>query len=121
MGRARDIDDPRPGPVIGPENVLWIHRERRGAGSGRGPGRAEDGDQSMRRTIALGLLTTTLGGCLPPGLDGAAAPTQPIGSMVPDPAYRPQVGDRSVLYGVAGDAPLEQLPLLQDITAFEML
>lgn len=40
--------------------------------------------------------------------------------MVPNPAYRPQVGDCSVLYGVAGKVPMEQLPLLQDITAFDI-
>lgn len=75
----------------------------------------------MRRSIVIGLLTASLNGCSPIALDpGASSSAPPAGSMVPDPAYRPQVGDRSVLYGVEGGGSMEQLPLLRDITAFDV-
>jgi hypothetical protein len=40
--------------------------------------------------------------------------------MVADPAYRPGVGDRAVLHGVEGDGRMERLPLLKDVTAYDV-
>src|SRR5262249_6793242 len=40
--------------------------------------------------------------------------------MVPDPAYQPRIGDRSVLYSIQDGYPLDRLPLLKDLTAYDI-
>jgi hypothetical protein len=40
--------------------------------------------------------------------------------MIPDPGYQPRVGDRAVLYGIEDGRVLERLPLLKDLTAFDI-
>jgi hypothetical protein len=73
----------------------------------------------MRPTMALGLFLLGLSGCMPPGL-GSPDPSTVPADMVPDPDYRPNVGDRSVLYGVQGGSPMPAIPLLKDMTAFDV-
>ncbi len=113
----------RPRSTTRPENVLLIYQEQaeirpgttrlRTRAERRSPDATSDRDRTAGRHDEW----------VPPERPGPrrhAPPTQPVGSMVPNPAYRPQVGDCSVLYGVAGKVPMEQLPLLQDITAFDI-
>jgi hypothetical protein len=40
--------------------------------------------------------------------------------MVPDPAYRPGIGDRAVLYAIENGGALDRLPLLKDLTAYDI-
>jgi hypothetical protein len=40
--------------------------------------------------------------------------------MVPDPHYQPRVGDRAVLFAFKNGAPLDRLPLLKDVTAYDV-
>src|SRR5947208_3306333 len=39
--------------------------------------------------------------------------------MVPDISYIPKEGDRVYLYGLANGAPVEQIPILSDMTAYD--
>lgn len=71
----------------------------------------------MRQVLALGSLAIVISGCMPMGELGAA--TSGILSMVPDPSYIPREGDRVYLYGIANGSPVEQLPILSDLTAFD--
>jgi hypothetical protein len=40
--------------------------------------------------------------------------------MGPDPNYRPRPGDRAVLYAVENGSTLERLPILKDVTAYDV-
>jgi hypothetical protein len=40
--------------------------------------------------------------------------------MIPDPRYSPRIGDRAVLYGVEDGNVLERLPVLKDVTAYDI-
>jgi hypothetical protein len=69
------------------------------------------------------MLVVLIGGCMPAGAEfgggGGGQYTIPE-DMVPDPAYRPRVGDRAVLYGSEEGRILERLPLLKDLTAYDI-
>ena len=76
---------------------------------------------TMRRLIAVGWTAALMSGCVPMNLEpGAGSPAPPPSAMIPDPAYRPRVGDHSVLFGVESGTPLEQVPLLNDITSYDL-
>jgi hypothetical protein len=40
--------------------------------------------------------------------------------MVPDPQYQPRIGDRAVLFGIENGSMLDRLPLLKDVTAYDI-
>ena len=40
-------------------------------------------------------------------------------NLVPDPGYRPREGDRASLYGSHDGTPVEQIPILSDVTAYD--
>jgi hypothetical protein len=70
----------------------------------------------MRR---LWILVVLVPGCLPAGADMGG--TIAIGEdMVPDPAYRPRIGDRAVLYALQDGSALDRLPMLKDLTAYDV-
>ena len=70
-----------------------------------------------RMRVAALALALTAGGCLPsPGdLGTTAVPS----NLMPDPEYRPNVGDRAVLYAVEKGAVQENIPLVLDATAHD--
>ena len=39
--------------------------------------------------------------------------------LVPDPNYQPREGDRAYLIGMRDGAPLESIPILSDLTAYD--
>jgi hypothetical protein len=79
------------------------------------PDRHHPGAFAMKRAVVMGLVALALVGCMPLGLGGTGVPD----GMAPDPSYKPGVGDRSVLYGFSGGAPMESLPLLKDMTSYD--
>jgi hypothetical protein len=73
----------------------------------------------MRPLIWSSLLLVCMVGCMPVGAEIGGQPA--IGpDMVPEPGYSASVGDRSVLYAVADGSPLDRLPLLKDVTAYDI-
>ncbi len=73
---------------------------------------------AMQRAMAIGLLAVGLAGCMP--LDLGGGPSGELTGLVPDPSYQPQVGDRAVLYGFNGSSPMDALPLLKDMTSYDV-
>jgi hypothetical protein len=77
----------------------------------------------MRRIDYAGILVVLLSGCLPAGAEIGGMPGGAIAigeDMVPDPAYQPRVGDRSILYAIEDGRTLDRLPLLKDVTAYDI-
>jgi hypothetical protein len=68
--------------------------------------------------LGVALLLTMSAGCMPIGGDFGASTAASL-NLVPDPGYRPQAGDRASLYGVDNGTPLEQVPVLADVTAYD--
>jgi hypothetical protein len=69
------------------------------------------------------LIVVLVAGCVPAGAEiggiSGGAPT--IGEdMVPDSAYQPRIGDRAILYAIDNGTVLERLPLLKDLTAYDV-
>jgi hypothetical protein len=65
------------------------------------------------------ILATMVTGCVPLGAEiGGASLLAP--DMVPDRNYHPSVGDRAVLYAMENETLLERLPLLKDLTAYDI-
>src|SRR5262249_51173568 len=83
----------------------------------------ERGGLAMRGSRRVWILLTLLPGCVPAGAEiggmSGGAPAIPA-DMVPDPSYRPRTGDRSVLYALQDGYPLDRLPLLKDLTAYDV-
>src|SRR4051794_17779992 len=74
------------------------------------------GDQ-MRPILALALLLIMIAGCMPEG--GSFGASTGLENMVPDPKYSPQAGDRAFLFGMEGGYPIEKIPVLSDLTAYD--
>lgn len=73
-----------------------------------------------KRSVLLPLfLLIAVPGCLQPLEFGGQTGSAIAPNMAPDPSYKPSVGDRAVLLGTGADAPSDQVPLLQDVTAFD--
>jgi hypothetical protein len=69
------------------------------------------------------LLVILVSGCLPAGADLSGSPGSQVAiseDMIPDPTYQPRVSDRAVLYGIEDGHVLERLPLLKDLTAYDI-
>jgi hypothetical protein len=67
--------------------------------------------------------TVSVPGCVPAGAEigGGMGGGPTIGAdMVPDPAYSPRVGDRAMLYALDNGYPLDRLPVLKDLTAYDI-
>lgn len=76
------------------------------------------GSASRNKCFALLLLIATPG-CIAPLEFGGQSSGTVAPDQAPDPSYEPAVGDRAVLFGTGADAPSDQVPLLQDLTAFD--
>jgi hypothetical protein len=77
----------------------------------------------MRRIRGVWILSVFVVGCVPVGAEigGSSGGQALIGAdMVPDPTYHPRIGDRSVLYAIEEGTVLERLPLLKDVTAYDI-
>jgi hypothetical protein len=77
----------------------------------------------MRGIRTPWLLLLLVSGCIPAGAEigGASGSAPVIGEdMVPDPNYHPRVGDHALLYAIDNGAPLDRLPLLKDVTAYDV-
>jgi hypothetical protein len=78
----------------------------------------------MRRIRWPWLLSLFVAGCAPAGAEFGGSPGGPsvliTADMVPDPSYRPKDGDRAMLYAVEEGTMLERLPLLKDLTAYDI-
>jgi hypothetical protein len=76
------------------------------------------------RGINYGWLLVILGsGCIPAGADLTGSPGSQVAiseDMIPDPSYRPRISDRAVLYAIEDGHVLERLPLLKDLTAYDI-
>jgi hypothetical protein len=76
------------------------------------------------RGIKYGWLVVIIAsGCIPAGAEIGGSPGSQIAiseDMIPDPSYRPRVGDRAVLYAIEDGHMLERLPLLKDLTAYDI-
>jgi hypothetical protein len=81
------------------------------------------GEPVMRGTQYGWLLVVLGSGCIPAGADLTGSPGSQIAiseDMIPDPRYRPQIGDHAILYAVEDGQMLERLPLLKDLTAYDI-
>jgi hypothetical protein len=77
----------------------------------------------VRRIRGAWILAAFMSGCIPAGAEiggssGGSALIAP--DMAPDPAYRPRIGDRAILFAVEDGEALGRLPLLKDVTAFDI-
>ncbi len=73
----------------------------------------------MRGIVHGGILVVLISGCMPAGAEFGGGPA--IGEdMIADPSYQPRVGDRAVLFGVLDGQRLDRLPLLKDVTAYDI-
>jgi hypothetical protein len=70
----------------------------------------------IRRVVALAMLLVMISGCMPLGGELGASTAL---NMVPDPSYRAREGDRAYLYAVRDGSPLEQTPVLSDLTSYD--
>ena len=69
------------------------------------------------------MLTLMVSGCMPAGAEIGGSPGSQMTiseDMVPDPAYHPKDGDRAILYGIENGNMLDRLPLLKDVTAYDI-
>jgi hypothetical protein len=77
----------------------------------------------MRRIKGAWILVALMTGCAPAGAEiGGMSGGQPLigADMVPDPTYQPRIGERAVLYALEDGNPIERLPLLKDVTAYDI-
>jgi hypothetical protein len=77
----------------------------------------------MRGILWASTLMVLIAGCMPAGAEFGGGPGGAIlitEDMVPDPAYQPRVGDRAVLYAIENERVLDRLPLLKDLTAYDI-
>src|SRR4051812_9947103 len=72
----------------------------------------------MPRVAGLALLLVMIAGCAPLGGELGAS-TSAFQGMVPDPNYSPRDGDRAYLYGMRDGYPLDSIPILSDLTAYD--
>jgi hypothetical protein len=70
----------------------------------------------MCRVLGVALLLIMFAGCLPIGGDAGGSGDP---NLVPDSSYQPQEGDRVCLYAMDGETPIEQLPVLSDLTSYD--
>ena len=74
----------------------------------------------MRQIRGVGWLLVLLAGCAPVGAEfGGGSPSIPA-DMVPDPSFRARAGERALLYAIQDGSPLDRLPLLKDVTAYDI-
>jgi len=69
------------------------------------------------------LVALAVAGCVPAGAEiGGMQNGQPAiaPDMVPDPSYHPRMGDRAVLYAIENGWTLDRLPILKDVTAYDI-
>jgi hypothetical protein len=77
----------------------------------------------MRGFRRVWVLIALASGCVPIGAEIGGTGGGPNGiteDMVPDPAYQPRVGDQAVLFGLDGGQPLPRLPVMKDLTAYDI-
>jgi hypothetical protein len=77
----------------------------------------------MQRIRRAWILVAFVAGCAPAGAENSASSSGSdllAAGLVPDLTYRPQIGDRVVLYGVIDGIRLDYLPLLKDVTALDI-
>jgi hypothetical protein len=75
----------------------------------------------MRRAWIL--VALAVAGCVPAGAEiGGAGGSGPVigPDMVPDPTYQVRTGDRPMLYAIENGWVLERLPILKDLTAYDI-
>jgi hypothetical protein len=70
----------------------------------------------MCRVLGVALLLIMFAGCVPMMGDVGGSGAS---NLVPDSSYQPREGDRVCLYGVDGGTPVEQLPVLSDVTSYD--
>jgi hypothetical protein len=79
------------------------------------------GEGPMRRGNWVWLLSLVVSGCMPAGAEIGAGGSPAISAdMVPDPKYHPQAGDRAVLYAIDNGYTLDRLPVLKDMTSYDI-
>ncbi len=71
----------------------------------------------MRRMLGFASTLVLIAGCMPMGGELGASSAE--FDMVPDLNYHPQAGDRANLYGIFDGVPVEKLPVLSDVTAYD--
>jgi hypothetical protein len=77
----------------------------------------------MRKIRGAWILVACVAGCLPAGAEiggGSGGPSLIAPDTVPDPTFRPEIGSRAVLYGIEDGIALDRMPLLKDVTAFDI-
>jgi hypothetical protein len=77
----------------------------------------------MRATKYAWISIILSSGCVPPGSEFSGSPGSQIvisEDMGPDPNYQPRVGDRAVLFYAENRSILERMPLLKDVTAYDI-
>jgi hypothetical protein len=72
----------------------------------------------MQRMIYAWVLTALVG-CVPAGAE-IGGESQLASDLIPDRTYQPNVGDRAVLYALENETLVDQLPLLKDLTAYDI-
>lgn len=75
----------------------------------------------MRNAIALAMAMAAVltSGCMPLPAGLGASPGASLGPVAPDPNYRPREGDRAVLYALEDGTPMDPMPVLGDMTAYD--
>jgi hypothetical protein len=85
--------------------------------------RFKRGGPEMRGMKYGWLLVILASGCIPAGADIGGSPGSQIAiseDMIPDPNYQPRVGDRAVLFALEDGHMLDRLPILKDLTAYDI-